>query len=339
MVLLYALDIEYWRWGKMKGRKIFIITASILIPFFLIGCNHSSNQTVTTLNPYSSNKSEDINKTIDNSKIGDNTKNQSTDTALGKPVTTANSTTMPKENSPAPKEITNIKGLSSKKIEWSWAYSPTSSAALLTKYQGYAFGDTTQKIIYLTFDEGYENGYTASILNTLKANNVQAAFFVTLPYVTGSFNGVKDSDLISRMNNEGHIIGNHSVHHKSMPSITDELQFDAEFNGVENAVAKIPGAKVSKFFRPPMGDFSELSLYYTQKLGYKTIFFSLAYKDYDVNNQPDKETAKHFLLTSTKPGMICLLHAESKTNAEILDSLIKEWKIEGYTFKTLNELP
>jgi peptidoglycan-N-acetylmuramic acid deacetylase len=335
----------------MKGHKIYIITASILIPSFLIGCNHNSNQTVTTLNQYSTNKSADINRPIDNSKLVDNTKkeqseatseilnNNSGNAALEKPVSAENSSSLPKKNSSAPMEITSVKNLSSKKIEWSWAYSPKSSAALLTKYQGYAFGDTSQKIIYLTFDEGYENGYTASILNTLKANDVQATFFVTLPYVTGSFNGIKDSDLISRMSKEGHVIGNHSVHHKSMPSITDEMQFDAEFTGVENAVAKIPGAKVSKFFRPPMGDFSELSLYYTQKLGYKTIFFSLAYKDYDVNNQPDKETAKHFLLASTKPGMICLLHAESNTNAEILDSLIKEWKNEGYTFKTINELP
>ncbi|MFL0268468.1 polysaccharide deacetylase family protein [Candidatus Clostridium radicumherbarum] len=335
----------------MNRNKMFIIIASILIPSFLIGCNHNSNQTVSTLNQYSINKSTDINKPIDNSKLVDNTKNEqseatterpnttSANAALEKPVASENSASTPKEISSTPKEITDVKGLSSKKIEWSWAYSPKSSAALLTKYQGYAFGDTSQKFIYLTFDEGYENGYTASILNTLKENDVQATFFVTLPYVTGSFNGIKDSDLVSRMSNEGHIIGNHSVHHKSMPSITDEIQFDAEFTGVESAVAKIPGAKVSKFFRPPMGDFSELSLYYTQKLGYKTIFFSLAYKDYDVNNQPDKETAKHFLLASTKPGMICLLHAESRTNAEILDSLIKEWKNEGYTFKTLNELP
>ncbi|MFL0246553.1 polysaccharide deacetylase family protein [Candidatus Clostridium stratigraminis] len=346
----------------MKGQKIYIITASMLIPFFLISCNHSSNQTAATLNPYSANKSENINRSIDNSKIIDNTKKELSEASSDSPSTTSantsdvkpnsasakpalekpaaeNSASIPKENSSAPNKIADVKGISSKKIEWSWAYSPKNSAALLTKYHGYAFGDTTQKNIYLTFDEGYEYGYTANILDTLKANNVRATFFVTSSYVTGSLNGIKDSDLISRMSKEGHIIGNHSVHHKSMPSFTDEHAFDAELTGVEKAVAKIPGATVSKFFRPPMGDFSELSLYYTQKLGYKTIFFSLAYKDYDVNNQPDKVTAKHFLLTSTKPGMICLLHAESKTNAEILDSLIKGWKNEGYTFKTLNELP
>jgi peptidoglycan-N-acetylmuramic acid deacetylase len=228
--------------------------------------------------------------------------------------------------------------LQRKTINWSWEYSPRDDSTLLSKYNGYAFGDTSKKIIYLTFDEGYENGYTSSILDTLKANNVKAAFFVTEPYVTGSFNGVKDIDLVKRMMNEGHIIGNHSVHHKSMPSITDESIFDQEISENETTVNNIPGLKMSKFFRPPMGDFSELSLYYTQKLGYKSIFFALAYLDYDPKNQPNPEIAEKNLLKETKPGMICLLHALSKTNAEILDSLIKEWKSEGYEFRTLNDL-
>ena len=187
-------------------------------------------------------------------------------------------------------------------------------------------------------DEGYEYGYTASILDTLKANDVKVTFFVTKPYVTGSFNGVKDEDLVKRMANEGHIIGNHTVHHKSMPTILNEAEFDAELTGVEQAVDAIPGCKISKFFRPPMGNFSELSLYYAQKLGYRSIFFAFAYNDYDVKNQPDPVKAKALILKNTKPGMICLLHAESKTNAEILDSLIKEWKKEGYVFKSLNDL-
>ncbi len=229
--------------------------------------------------------------------------------------------------------------LQTKTINWSWAYSPRENSTLLSKYHGYAFGETSKKVIYLTFDEGYENGYTASILDTLKANNVKAAFFVTKPYVTGSFNGTKDIDLVKRMMNEGHIIGNHSVHHKSMPSITNETDFNSEITENETTVNNIPGLKMSKFFRPPMGDFSELSLYYTQKLGYKSVFFSLAYKDYEPENQPNPETAKKNLLKETKPGMICLLHAVSETNAKILDDLIKEWKSQGYEFKTLNDLP
>lgn len=238
-----------------------------------------------------------------------------------------------------PVEVSNHLGLQTKKIEWSWMYSPKENATLLSKYHGYAFGDTTSKVIYLTFDEGYENGYTGSILDTLKANDVKAAFFVTKPYVTGTFNGVKDIDLMKRMFNEGHLICNHSVHHQSMPSFTDENTFNTELTGVQSTVDGIPGLKMSKFFRPPMGEFSELSLYYTQKLGYKSIFFALAHDDWDPAKQPDPVTAKKNLLKETKPGMICLLHALSKTNASILDDLIKEWKSEGYQFKTLNELP
>jgi peptidoglycan-N-acetylmuramic acid deacetylase len=228
--------------------------------------------------------------------------------------------------------------LSTKAIEWSWLYSSRDSATLLEKYKGYGFGDTSKKVIYLTFDEGYENGYTASILDTLKANNIHATFFVTKPFVTGSFKGVPDSDLLKRISNEGHIIGNHSVQHKSMPTFTSEAAFNAELIGVEDAVNNIPGCKMSKYFRPPEGTFSELSLYYTQKLGYKSMFFSLAYKDYDVENQPDPESSKAALLKNTRDGTICLLHAVSKTNATILDSLIKEWKNRGYEFKTLDDI-
>ena len=211
---------------------------------------------------------------------------------------------------------------------------------MLDKYQGYANGDTNKKYLYLTFDEGYENGYTESILDTLKANDVKAAFFITGAYVEGSYKGKKNVELLKRIASEGHIIGNHSVNHKSMPSLHDEEEFKKEILGVEEALKKaLPEVKMSKYFRPPMGDFSELSLYYTQKLGYKSIFFSFAYLDYDVNNQPDPEKTKQMVLEKTKPGSIVLLHPQSKTNAEILDSLIKEWKARGYEFKTLDELP
>ena len=243
------------------------------------------------------------------------------------------------EKSFTPSIVSDTSSLSTKAIGWSWLYSSRDSADLLKKYKGYGFGDTSQKVIYLTFDEGYENGYTESILNTLKANDVQAAFFVTRPYVTGSYNGVPDSELLKRMSNEGHIIANHSVNHKSMPKFTDENAFNAELTGVEEAVNNIPGCRMSKYFRPPEGTFSELSLYYTQKLGYKSVFFSLAYLDYNVDDQPDPEEAKAKLLKNTRNGMICLLHAVSKTNVVILDSLIKEWKSQGYEFKTLDNLP
>lgn len=266
-------------------------------------------------------------------------KSDSTVESINKEKTETKTKSKTAEGTFTPNVVSNTSSLSTKAIEWSWLYSSRDSADLLKKYKGYGFGDTSKKVIYLTFDEGYENGYTESILNTLKANNVQAAFFVTKPYVTGSFNGVPDSELLKRMSREGHIIANHSVNHRSMPKFTDENAFNAELLGVEEAVNIISGCRMSKYFRPPEGTFSELSLYYTQKLGYKSVFFSLAYQDYNVDNQPDPEAAKAKLLKNTHDGMICLLHAVSKTNADILDSLIKEWKSQGYEFKTLDDLP
>lgn len=235
--------------------------------------------------------------------------------------------------------VSNVSSLSNKVINWSWLYSPKDKAELLSKYNAYGKGDTSKKVIYLTFDEGYEYGYTAKILDTLKANNVHSAFFVTDFFVKGSFNGVKNTYLLKRMAEEGHLICNHSVHHKSMPKITDETVFDSEITGVENDVNAISGLKMSLFFRPPEGNFSERSLYYTQKLGYKTVFYNFAYVDYDIKKQPDPESSKALILKNTKNGMICLLHAVSKTNADILDSLIKSWKADGYEFKSLNNLP
>lgn len=324
----------------------------IVLALFLSGCGgvKENQDSVQAVNSGSTGDSNNVN----NEKQKSSEEKENTESQAAK-KTEANSSTSVESNNKQKSEIktksntaeksftpnivSDISSLSTKAIEWSWLYSSRDSADLLKKYKGYGFGDTSQKVIYLTFDEGYENGYTESILNTLKANNVQAAFFVTKPYVTGSYNGVSDRELIKRMSNEGHIIANHSVNHKSMPKFTDENGFNAELTGVEEAVNNIPGCRMSKYFRPPEGTFSELSLYYTQKLGYKSVFFSLAYLDYNVDNQPDPEEAKAKLLKNTRNGMICLLHAVSKTNASILDSLIKEWKRQGYEFKTLDNLP
>lgn len=208
-----------------------------------------------------------------------------------------------------------------------------SGIELLTKYNGYYLGDTSKKLIYLTFDEGYENGYTGKILDILKENKVKAAFFVTVPYIK------TNNELVKRMADEGHLVCNHTNNHKNMAKVIDEEKFKYELLSTEEAYKEATGYNMSKFFRPPMGRYSELSLYYTKKLGYKTIFWSLAHEDWLKNKQPPCEKAKQLLLKRTHPGGIYLLHSVSKTNFEILDSLIKEWKDRGYEFKTLNELP
>lgn len=204
---------------------------------------------------------------------------------------------------------------------------------MIHKYSGYYLGDTSNKIIYLTFDEGYEYGNTPKFLDTLKANNVKATFFVTAPYVNS------DKDYVKRMVDEGHLVGNHTTHHYPMSSITDESKFDYELNNCASLFKEVTGKEMAKFFRPPEGAYSELSLYYAQKLGYRTIFWSSAYEDWDPKHQPDPQSALHLLINRTHPGGIYLLHAESNTNAQILDSLIKDWKSQGYVFKTLDKLP
>lgn len=238
-----------------------------------------------------------------------------------------------------------VEGLSLNTKERNWFFKPTKDGSpsgeppevveLLKKYSGYYLGDTTKKNIYLTFDEGYENGYSSKILDSLKINNVKAAFFVTTDYIK------RNPDLIKRMVAEGHLVCNHSTTHPSMAqaAMKDKNKFDKEFLTCEKAFEEITGAKMPKFFRPPMGKYSELSLFYTQSLGYKSIFWSFAYKDWLPENQPSIEAAKKIIMERTHNGGIFLLHAVSKTNAVIMDSILKEWKSKGFEFKTLNELP
>ncbi|MGL4343975.1 MAG: delta-lactam-biosynthetic de-N-acetylase [Cellulosilyticaceae bacterium] len=195
-------------------------------------------------------------------------------------------------------------------------------------YDAYYVGDTSRKVIYLTFDEGYEKGYTPAILDTLKANQVPAIFFVTSPYVKSQ------PDLIKRMVNEGHIVANHSKTHPSMPQyVSDPSRFQLEFDDVANKYKEVTGSDMIKLFRPPMGHYSQKSLAMTKSLGYKTVFWSFAYKDFDVNAQPGRGEAKKIMTDNLHNGAIYLLHAISKTNTDVLDEFIKEAKTMGYTFE------
>jgi len=197
--------------------------------------------------------------------------------------------------------------------------------------KGYYLGDTNKKRIFLTFDEGYENGYTPEILNTLKANKVPAAFFVTGGYVES------EPGLVKRMADEGHIIGNHSDTHPSMPTISSE-KIKEELDTVETQVEQLTGQELH-YFRPPRGEFNQRVLDVAAQEGYKTIFWSMAYRDWIVDDQPGKEAAFNFVTNNVHNGAIILLHAVSESNTEALDSIIKELKEQGYTFASLNQLP
>ena len=202
----------------------------------------------------------------------------------------------------------------------------------LRQYDAAYLGDPSKKVLYLTFDAGYENGSTEKILDILKEQQVPAAFFLVGNYIE------KNADLVRRMEAEGHIVGNHTMHHKDMSKITDEAAFTKELQDLEALYQETVGKPMPKYYRPPQGIYSEENLRLAQKLGYKTVFWSLAYVDWNNDSQPTREQAFAKLLPRTHPGAVILLHSTSKTNAEILGELIEKWKAEGYRFGTLEEL-
>ena len=226
------------------------------------------------------------------------------------------------------------------------------SASELSKYDAWYVGDSGKKKIYLTFDAGYENGYTAEILDTLKEHDVPAAFFLVGTYIRDN------PELVKRMASEGHIVGNHSMNHRDMSAVTDEAAFQKELAEVETAYQSALGdssdadngaspdkgksgekkVQMPKYYRPPEGKFSPQNLEMAKKLGYKTIFWSLAYVDWNTDQQPTREEALNTLLPRTHNEAVVLLHSTSKTNAKVLGELIERWKEEGYQFGTLDEL-
>ena len=208
---------------------------------------------------------------------------------------------------------------------------PASSRELARVDAAY-LGDTNQKMIYLTFDAGYENGCTAKILDILKKHNVPAAFFLVGNYMQ------THPDLVKRMAQEGHIVGNHTMHHPDMSKISEEDAFRRELEGVEDLYREIVGQEMPKFYRPPQGVYSQKNLEMAQKMGYKTVFWSLAYVDWNNDSQPSAEYAFGKLLPRIHNGAVVLLHSTSKTNAEILDELLTKWKAQGYTFASVEEL-
>ena len=202
----------------------------------------------------------------------------------------------------------------------------------LGRYDAWYLGDTGQKTVCLTFDAGYENGCTEKILDTLKKHEVKAAFFLVGDYIE------RNADLVRRMAAEGHTVGNHTMHHPDMAAIGESAAFRAELEGVEALYKETVGADLPKYYRPPRGIYSEENLKQAKELGYKTVFWSLAYVDWKNDDQPDPEAAIQKLNARIHPGAVVLLHSTSKTNAQILDRLLKEWKEMGYTFITLDQL-
>ena len=202
----------------------------------------------------------------------------------------------------------------------------------LRKYDAAYLGDTSEKVIYLTFDAGYENGATERILDTLQKHNVKAAFFLVGNYIE------RNADLVRRMAEEGHTVGNHTMHHPDMSGISDKQAFTRELQDLETLYREKTGKSLPKYYRPPQGIYSQENLRMAKELGYKTVFWSLAYVDWQNDKQPTREAAFGKLLPRTHNGAVVLLHSTSQTNAQILDDLLTQWENLGYRFGTLEEL-
>jgi len=203
----------------------------------------------------------------------------------------------------------------------------------LAKHNARFLGDTEKKVIYLTFDCGYENGYTESILDALKKHNAPAAFFIVGTMLKTA------PDIVRRMAAEGHIVGNHTYSHPDMSAISNKAAFQEELDRLSALYRETVGEDMPMFYRPPQGKYSEENLKQACALGYQTVFWSLAYVDWYVDDQPTAEQAYAKLLPRIHDGAIVLLHSTSATNAAILDDLLSKWEEMGYSFASLEELP
>lgn len=233
--------------------------------------------------------------------------------------------------------LTNSQTLSNKKIGWGIKRNDNheqpdlgkANLEILEKNNGIAMGNKEDKFVYLTFDEGYEAGYTPQILQTLKENNVTATFFITAHYLN------TQEELVKQMIDGGNLIGNHTCNHFSMPDITDE-KLNSEVMDLHKAIYEKFQYEM-KYIRPPKGEYSERTINLTNSLGYKTVMWSFAYEDWNEDKQPDETSAKQKILDNVHNGEIILLHGNSKTNTNILGDIIKEIKAMGYEFKSLDE--
>lgn len=202
----------------------------------------------------------------------------------------------------------------------------------LSSSWAYYIGNPKEKVLYLTFDCGFENGNTPAILKALKKHHAPATFFVVGNFLETS------PDLIRQMRKDGHIVGNHTFHHPDMSKISTKEAFAKELSDVEKLYQEITGEEMTRFYRPPQGIYSPGNLQMAKELGYRTFFWSLAYVDWYEDNQPTKEEAFAKLLPRVHPGAVVLLHNTSDTNAEILDELLGKWEDMGYSFRSLEDL-
>ena len=205
------------------------------------------------------------------------------------------------------------------------------SAAEMKQYDAYYMAEGDEKVLYLTFDCGYENGNTEPILDALKKHNAPATFFVVGHFLESA------PEIVQRMVDDGHTVGNHTYHHPDMSGISDIASFQKEMDDVAELFHETTGSDLAMYYRPPQGKYSTANLQMARELGYSTFFWSLAYVDWDQNNQPSHEEAIDKLTSRVHPGAVVLLHSTSQTNGEIMDEILTRWEEMGYTFRPLSD--
>lgn len=344
-IVKFCSKIDYTQeGGTMKNKILLLICLSLL---FQTSCS-TPIKTAVNANTETYNTSNDANVIEKTKLVLETPKNYIVPKQSPKPTKTPVKTEPPKiEDSNQIKtdevepfshtKIADISSLDGTKKSWYFMRNTTKTIPSaqtqidLSKYNAFYVDKNKTKQIYLTFDEGYENGYTSKILDTLLENDVKACFFITGDYIKTS------PELVERMVSEGHVVANHSYTHKSFPTLS-QAEIEKDINDCNDAFKKLTGRNMDPFFRPPMGEYSEQSLAITNNLGYTTIFWSLAYQDWLVDKQPSIEEAEHQFVDYVHDGAIVLLHAVSSANANSLDNSIKKLKKEGYTFISLYDL-
>lgn len=282
-------------------------------------------------------------QTTDNTGTPGKTAEPTTEpTSTTEPTGTPAPTPTPTSTLPIIKEIdvSQLEGLDTTEQSWWYGYVqdgkmiyeiPAAKRRQLESYEGIYKKNDKQKVVYLTFDEGYENGYTAKILDTLKEKNVKAIFFVTGAYIRSS------PELVKRMVEEGHLVGNHTDKHPNMSQVSVE-RFIKELVDTEKLYEQLIGeGSRMYYYRPPEGAYSERDLNIAKQMGYKATFWSFAYLDYDTNNQKGYEYAYNKITESLHQGEVFLLHAVSKDNADVLGDVIDYIRAQGYEIRRIDE--
>ncbi len=330
------------RYGLRKRQGFFAVVAAVMI---LAGCSGSERQEAAAVQTKAEETSIEV---VDFNDVGSpaehSTREQESEVQETKEQETSIQNT--EQNTETAEDTMVVKKQPPKDFElkfasddWGLSFGEpgtqsvgNASAQDLAWYDAYYVGDDSEKVIYLTFDCGYENGNTEPILDALQKHHVKATFFVVGHFLETA------PDLVRRMVEEGHAVGNHTYHHPDMSAISDKAAFQKELDDVADLFQEITGKPLSNYYRPPQGKCNAENVKMAQEIGYNTIFWSLAYVDWDTEKQPSHAEAFDKLTTRIHPGAIVLLHNTSQTNGEILDELLTKWEDMGYTFQPLSEL-